>query len=160
MAHDTATIERWLDGPDAMQELAARLALHLTVGDVVTLQGELGTGKTTFARGLIGALGGGDDVPSPTFTLAQVFDLADPPVWHFDFYRLNQPDEAFEIGIEEAFATAISIIEWPERAEALLPADRLHLHFRYGDAPEQRRVTIAALGTWNGRTPAIAKDLA
>ena len=153
-------IERWLDGPAATAALAARLAPHLVAGDVVALRGELGTGKTTFARALIHTLGSAEPVPSPTFTLAQIFETATATVWHFDFYRLQQPEDAFEIGIEEAFATAISVIEWPERAQALLPADRLVLQFRYGDAADERIVKITAQGAWKARLAKIAAAFA
>lgn len=160
MARDNPTIERLLNGPAATAALAAQLAPHLVAGDVVALDGELGTGKTTFARALIRALGNSEPVPSPTFTLAQIFETATADVWHFDFYRLRRAEDAFELGIEEAFATAISVIEWPERAQALLPADRLVVQLRYGDAADEREVQITALGTWQARLAKIAAAVA
>lgn len=130
--------------------LAARLAPLLRRGDVVALAGDLGAGKTSFARALLRALGHRGEVPSPTFTLVQVYELPCGPVWHVDLYRLAAPDEALELGIEEAFAEAITLIEWPERLGALLPADRLDiaLEFAGGDA---RRATISAGDSWHAR---------
>lgn len=160
MAYDNPTIERTLDGPAATRALAVQLAPYLAAGDVVALRGELGSGKTTFARGLIHALGGGEPVPSPTFMLAQIFETARATVWHFDFYRLQKPEDAFELGIEEAFGSAISVVEWPERAQALLPADRLVLQFRYGDAPDERVVRLTAHGAWRARLAKIAAAVA
>ena len=92
---------------------------------MIALKGELGAGKTTFARAFIRARGGGEAVPSPTFTLVQIYEIGDVPIWHFDAYRLRDPDEAWELGIEDAFRDGISLIEWPERLGPLLPARRL-----------------------------------
>ena len=95
--------------------LGARLAAHLAPGEAVLLIGELGMGKSTLARGLIRALAGRDeDVPSPTFTLVQFYET-DPPVAHFDLYRLTRPDEAAEIGLDEALDEGVVLIEWPQR---------------------------------------------
>lgn len=117
--------------------LGAILATQARRGDVIALAGPLGAGKTTLARGFIQKLTPGDEeVVSPTFTLVQVYDTADVPIWHFDLYRLNKADDALELGFEEALATGISLIEWPERLGALLPAARLE-------------VTLSSLG--NGR---------
>src|SRR5579884_1615816 len=118
---------RVIDLPDeaATTALAARLAEQARPGDVIALRGDLGSGKTTFARAFIRALGGGEEVPSPSFTLVQLYELAAATVWHFDLYRLRSPEEAWELGIEEAFAGGIALIEWPERLGALLPERRL-----------------------------------
>src|ERR1043165_7946856 len=111
------------DLPDerATASLAARLAALARPGDVIALNGELGAGKTSFARAFIRARGADEDVPSPTFTLAQAYELPDATVWHFDCYRLRDPEEAWELGIEDAFREGISLIEWPERLGTLLP---------------------------------------
>src|SRR5207302_8993725 len=111
----------------ATAALAARLAALARPGDVIALRGELGAGKTTFARAFIAARGGGGDVPSPTFTLAQLYETGDATIWHFDFYRLRHPEEAWELGIEDAFHDGISLIEWPERLGALVPVRRLEI---------------------------------
>lgn len=127
-----------LDGPEATAALAARIAGIARVRDVIALAGDLGSGKTAFARAFIRARGrANEDVPSPTFTLVQTYDTmageitpnstADQPltIWHFDLYRLQAPEEAFELGIEDAFAEGISLIEWPERLGTLLPSRSL-----------------------------------
>jgi tRNA threonylcarbamoyladenosine biosynthesis protein TsaE len=105
--------------------LGARLAGEAARGDVFALKGALGAGKTTLARGFIRALTTPEEeVPSPTFTLVQGYDSRKGPLWHFDLYRLEDPEEAWELGIEDAFADGISLIEWPERLGPLLPARR------------------------------------
>jgi tRNA threonylcarbamoyladenosine biosynthesis protein TsaE len=136
--------------------LAARLAPLLRRGDVVTLSGDLGSGKTSFARALLRALGHRGEVPSPTFTLAQVYDVAPCPLWHLDLYRLTAADEALEIGIEEALAEAITLIEWPEVAGALLPAGRLDIRFDFAASETVRRVTLTGRGDWLRRLAALA----
>ena len=154
-APDAGTIA--LGDEAATAAFAARLAPLLRPGDVVALTGELGAGKTSFARSLLRALGQEGEVPSPTFTLVQIYETAAGPLWHVDLYRLAGPDEALELGIEEAFAEAIVLIEWPERLGALLPADRLELRidFAGGDA---RRVAIAGQGGWRDRARRLATN--
>ncbi len=139
--------------------LAASLAPHLRAGDVIALEGELGTGKTTFARGLIAALGGVGEVPSPTFTMVQAYDTAPAPLWHFDLYRLATPADAYELGIEEAVATAISVVEWPDRLGALLPRDRLDVRLAFDAEPDVRRVRLVGHGAWAARLAAIESAL-
>ncbi len=128
-------IERPLADLDDTRALARALAVHLDRGDVVALGGALGTGKTSFARFLIEALSvrAGvpvpGEVPSPTYTLVQVYDAGPLTVWHFDLYRLDRPEDALELAIEEAFNDAVSLIEWPERLGPYLPGDRLEIGF-------------------------------
>src|ERR1700745_1141479 len=100
-----------VDLPDALAPRAAGAAPP----DIIALKGDLGTGKTVFARAFIRACGNEDEVPSPTFTLVQVYDGGPSGISHFDLYRIRAPDEAWELGIEDAFAAGISLIEWPER---------------------------------------------
>src|SRR5712692_3394231 len=136
-----------LELPDeaATAELAARIAALACAGDVIALKGELGAGKTSFARAFIRARAGHDEiVPSPTFTLAQPYDFADVTVWHFDCYRLRDPEEAWELGIEDAFRDGISLIEWPERLGPLLPARRLEITLSPGATPAARWAAIDA----------------
>ena len=149
-----------LDLPDeaATAALAARIAAAAAPGDVIALRGDLGAGKTSFARAFIRARGGDGPVPSPTFTLAQRYELATGPVWHFDFYRLKRPEEAWELGIEEAFAEGISLIEWPERAAAALPADRLEITLLPGSTQDGRRAEISGGPRWAARLAALAAD--
>lgn len=145
-----------VDLPDekATSALAARLAALAAPGDVVALKGELGAGKTSFARAFIRARGGDETVPSPTFTLVQTYDLAGGSVWHFDLYRLRLPDEAWELGIEDAFRDGISLIEWPERLGDLLPARRLEVGLEFGPAPAVRRATLTG-DAWAARLAGI-----
>lgn len=155
-AIETAAVE--LENESETAALATRLAARAAAGDVLALKGELGAGKTSFARAFIRALGGGEEVPSPTFTLVQVYDTAPAPVWHLDCYRLKSPEEAWELGIEEAFAGGISLIEWPERLGPLLPARRLELRIDFAERPQARRVTITAGPEWRRRLAGIAPD--
>ena len=152
-----------LDLPDeaATASLAARVAACARVPDVIALCGGLGAGKTAFARAFLRARSGGaaiGEVPSPTFTLVQTYDLPGGPVWHFDLYRLVRPEEAWELGIEEAFAAAISLIEWPDRLGALLPVDRLEVALEPGDQPSARRATLTGSGAWRERVAGLDRD--
>ncbi len=147
-----------VDLPDeaATAALAARIAAVAIAGDVIALKGELGSGKTSFARAFIRARGGGGEVPSPTFTLVQVYELADASIWHLDCYRLRQPDEAWELGIEDAFHDGISLIEWPERIAALLPRDRLEITLLPGAAPGMRRAQLSGGANWDPRLAGVS----
>lgn len=138
----------------ATSSLGARLARVLRLGDFLALTGPLGAGKTTLARGLIRAWTGDPDLeaPSPTFTLAQIYEGPGGALWHMDLYRLKSPEEALEIGLEEALATALCVVEWPERLEALLPASRVDLVLQtIGD---ERRAQIH----WSGDAVARRRE--
>lgn len=112
----------------ATAQLGALVAPHLKTGDVVYLQGNLGMGKSALARGLIRALTNLDqDVPSPTFTLIQSYPTAAFELLHLDLYRLKAPEEAYELGLDEALAHAVLVIEWPERLAHLGFDDRLDI---------------------------------
>jgi tRNA threonylcarbamoyl adenosine modification protein YjeE len=117
----------------ATAQLMADLALLIGPGDVITLSGDLGAGKTTAARALIRYLAGDDtlEVPSPTFTLAQSYELGPFVVLHADLYRINDPGELEEIGLAPLPDGAVALIEWPERAAELLPADRIDIALSY-----------------------------
>lgn len=156
---ETRRTDRDLPDLAATQTLAAALAVLLRPGDIVALSGELGSGKTTLARAIIGALAErlhvpAEEVPSPTFTLVQVYDFPGLAVWHFDLYRLRQPEEAYELGIEEAFAAAVSLVEWPERLGALLPRERLDVRLEFTNG-EKRRARLEGYGTWAARIGAL-----
>jgi tRNA threonylcarbamoyladenosine biosynthesis protein TsaE len=127
---------------------------------VIGLAGPLGSGKTSFARAFIRARGSGnEEVPSPTFTLVEIYAPAGkPPVWHFDLYRLAGPEDAYELGIEEAFATAISLIEWPERLGPLLPAEHLMITLTPGEEETVRRGEMTGSANWHERLEEIAHD--
>jgi len=139
----------------ATRALAARLAPHLRPGDVVTLRGDLGAGKTALARFLIRHLAGdeAEEVPSPTFTLVQTYEHLTPPIWHFDLYRLTDPGEVVELGWEEA-REACALVEWPERLGPLLPRDRLDVQMIL-DGPSARKAVITGYGAWADRAAGI-----
>lgn len=110
-----------LPDEDATARLGAWLADHMQGGEALLLEGPIGAGKSHLARALIRArLGRMEDVPSPTFTLVQVYE-ADVEIWHADLYRLTHPDEALELGLEQAFGHAICLVEWPDRLGSALP---------------------------------------
>lgn len=134
----------------ATASFAAQLSPLLAVGDTLLLEGDIGAGKSAFARALIRArLGRLEDVPSPTFTLVQTYEAADGDIWHCDLYRLTHPDEAFELGLEEAFETAICLIEWPDRLGDAAPEGALHLAFLAGDAAHE--ITVSGADPWGKR---------
>jgi tRNA threonylcarbamoyladenosine biosynthesis protein TsaE len=107
----------------ATEQLGATLAARLQPGDIVALKGPLGAGKTTLARAILRAAANVPDliVPSPTFTLVEVYETPRGIFWHFDLYRLESPEQVFELGWEEALAEGIVLIEWPERLGEILP---------------------------------------
>ena len=157
-------LESDLPDPDKTGRIAGVLARIVRSGDVLALWGDLGAGKTTFARGFIGALSGGEEVvPSPTFTLVQTYPAviagAAAEVWHFDFYRLKRPADAYETGIEEAFAGGISLIEWPDRLGSLLPRRRLDVTLAPGASADSRRLTLAGGQDWAVRLAPIKASL-
>ncbi|OHC74725.1 MAG: tRNA (adenosine(37)-N6)-threonylcarbamoyltransferase complex ATPase subunit type 1 TsaE [Rhodospirillales bacterium RIFCSPLOWO2_12_FULL_58_28] len=148
----TDHIELDLTDEAATDRLAVWLAGMARVGDVIALRGELGCGKTAFARAFIRARAKRqEEVPSPTFTLLQTYDLDGGMVHHFDLYRLNAAEEALELGIEEAFAEGISLIEWPERLGGFLPKVRLDVALAYAEKPEARHLTLTGYGDWPDR---------
>jgi tRNA threonylcarbamoyladenosine biosynthesis protein TsaE len=142
----------------ATAALAARIAAMATPGDIIALKGDLGTGKTAFARAFIRAWLNQEEVPSPTFTLVQVYDVGPTAIWHFDLYRIRTPEDAWELGIEDAFVEGISLIEWPERLGPLLPDRRLELNFAFGDDPGARRIAVDPGKGWQARLAMIAAD--
>ena len=151
---------------DATTALGRAVAPRLEPGEAVLLYGPLGMGKSTLARGLIRALAGEDeDVPSPTFTLVQFYDShapeRGPPIAHFDLYRLTRPEEAFEIGLDEALDVGAALIEWPERlgddpARALGP-DRLTITLE--ERGEGRHATVSGAGAWAEKIADLLESL-
>lgn len=143
-----------LPGLEAVDRLGRAIAARLQPGDVVALRGDLGAGKTTLARAILAALGHEGDVPSPTFTLVQSYDLKDMAIAHFDLYRLKTPDEIVELGFDDTLLAGAALIEWPEQAEPYLPDERLDVRL---DA-EPRQVHLDGHGRWSALTGDIIRD--
>lgn len=141
-----------LSDPADTAHFGARLATRLRPGDVVTLSGPLGVGKTALARGLLHALGHGGDVPSPSFAIVQPYEDLDPPIWHVDLYRIEDRSELDELGLEAA-ADGVMIVEWPERAGDGAWPEALALSLDFAEAGA-RRLTAAVPPSWQGRWPA------
>jgi tRNA threonylcarbamoyl adenosine modification protein YjeE len=141
-----------LAGPAATEAVAARLAPHLRAGDVLLLEGPIGAGKTHFARALIGALQRAagqavEEVPSPSYTLVQGYAAGGLEIWHADLYRLSDPSELAELGLEAGFASGLVLIEWPDRLGAPPPqALTLRLEDWPEGGPDARRLTLRAAG--------------
>ncbi|MEP2642656.1 tRNA (adenosine(37)-N6)-threonylcarbamoyltransferase complex ATPase subunit type 1 TsaE [Roseobacter sp.] len=134
-----------LDSSDATAQVAATLGPNLTPGDTVLLTGDVGAGKTHFARHLIQSiLVSPEDVPSPTFTLVQTYDTTLGALWHTDLYRITTDTELDELGLPDAFETAICLIEWPDRLDVLTPQDALALTLSQGPSDDSRHLTA----TW------------
>ena len=140
-----------LAGEPATIAAGERLAKLLRPGDVITLAGDLGAGKTTLVRGLLHALGHQGEVPSPSFAIVQPYDDVGPPVWHVDLYRLSDPADLAELGLD-SFGDAVLVVEWPELAGqgAWPEALRLTLEIL---GPKRRRLTAEVPAAWEGRWP-------
>ena len=142
------------EGPEAMTAFGHSLARLLKGGDVITLEGGLGAGKSTLARGLISRIlddagMASDDIPSPTFTLVQPYpwpDETDPgrEIWHFDLWRLDGPDEVIELGFDEALSRHAMIIEWPDRLAGLMPTHALEIKIEPSHDGEARQLSLHA----------------
>lgn len=148
--------ELYLADEAATASLARAIAALARRGDLIALFGELGAGKTAFARAFINAIPHPDkvipeEVPSPTFTLVQVYERSPAPVWHIDLYRIDHPEDAYEIGLEEALADGITLIEWPERLGPLLPRARLDVNLAFAANPQARIATISGSADWQRR---------
>jgi tRNA threonylcarbamoyladenosine biosynthesis protein TsaE len=147
-----ATLTLPLPDEAATAALGARLAKACRRGDVIALEGDLGAGKTTLARGLIRALAGPEtEVPSPTFTLVQTYDTPRLAIWHFDLYRLESAAEARELGLDEAM-DGLTLLEWPSRLGKLLPATRLEVRLSFEG--EGRIARLADHSDWSTRIDA------
>ena len=133
-----------LDNGDATTILAQNIARTLSPGDVLLLEGPIGAGKTHFARSLIQSLLlAPEDVPSPTFTIVQIYDVAVGELWHADLYRLSHVDEIEELGLLAAFEEAVCLVEWPDRLEELRPDTALNVRFSLvSDRDDARRVEV------------------
>lgn len=145
------TISIPLPTAEIAADLAMQVAAHLCAGDCMLLSGPVGAGKTHFARSVIQTmLERLEDVPSPTFTLVQTYDTSKGEVWHADLYRLSHIDELGELGLEDAFDTSITLIEWPDRLGDLRPARCLELAFSIPDLDTDLRILdVTANGSWD-----------
>lgn len=151
--------------PEDTAAFARALAPGLRAGDVLLLEGQIGGGKTHFARALIQArlLADGapvEDVPSPTFTLVQTYDTGQVEIWHADLYRLTHPDEVEELGLVDAFSDAICLVEWPDRLGDLAPDGALVLSFAPGEGADTRVVEARSEAPeWAERLGALVDDI-
>jgi tRNA threonylcarbamoyladenosine biosynthesis protein TsaE len=136
----------------AMRAAGAALAPLLKAGDIVTLDGSLGAGKTTLVRGLLAALGHAGEVPSPSFAIVQPYEDLDLPVWHADLYRIEQPGELDELGLESVLDDGALLVEWPDRAGPGAFAGALALSLEML-ADGARRLTVEVPAAWEGRWP-------
>src|ERR1700745_1108087 len=149
--NEPATFSVALANEAATAHLMSDLALLMGPGDVIALSGDLGAGKTAAARAMIRYLADDDslEVPSPTFTLAQTYELPPFPVLHADLYRINDASELDEIGLSPLPAGTVALIEWPERAGGTLPPDRIDIAL--GHRPELDATTRSADVTGHGK---------
>jgi tRNA threonylcarbamoyladenosine biosynthesis protein TsaE len=137
----------------ATRAAGAALAPSLRPGDVILIDGALGAGKTTLVRGLLEALGHHGEVPSPSFAIVQPYDDLALPLWHVDLYRIDNPSELEELGLETVLGDGVLVVEWPERAGAgAWPPQALTLSLAARD--DGSRVLTATAGQgWEGRWP-------
>ncbi|MBB3763693.1 tRNA (adenosine(37)-N6)-threonylcarbamoyltransferase complex ATPase subunit type 1 TsaE [Sphingomicrobium lutaoense] len=136
----------------ATAELGANLARRLRPGDVITLSGGLGVGKTTLVRGMLRALGHEGEVPSPSFAIVQPYEHLNPPVLHVDLYRLEDPEELMELGLD-MMGDGVLLIEWPEHGGEGAFADALRLNIAMEEGEGMRRLTWTVPSGWEGRWP-------
>lgn len=137
-------VSRHLKSADETAAMAKQVSKVLQAGDVLLLEGSLGAGKSHFARTAIQErLGYAEDVPSPTFTLVQVYEAEGLEIWHCDLYRLTDPESALELGLDEAFDTAACLIEWPSRLEGMVPRDAVTLSLQMCKADGERDASFS-----------------
>ena len=156
------SVWRQLSRPQDTAQLGALIAGHLQPGDAVCLQGPLGAGKSTLARGAIRALTRPDEeAPSPTFTLAQTYEGPRLTLTHFDLYRVRSSDEILELGLEEALDRGAVLIEWPERLGGDPPVNRLDIELRLlpGASTKGRLARLSGRGVWIERANELIRQL-
>ena len=140
----------------ALAALAGRIAALARPGDLIALEGDLGAGKTSFARAFINALQDApEEVPSPTFTLVQQYETRAGTVLHADLYRIADRSETDALGLIDALGDAILLVEWPDRLPPVRPAGLLTVRLDFGESPDSRRVTLVGAGRWQ----ALLKEL-
>jgi tRNA threonylcarbamoyladenosine biosynthesis protein TsaE len=142
----------FLNDEAATLAFATKLAALLPCNQLISMHlvGNLGAGKTTFSRGLIQALGHQGNVKSPTYTLVERYDLGGRPVYHFDLYRLADPEELLYLGIEDYFDDkALCLIEWPDKGEPIIPQADLSIELSYAEAGRNLKITAHSAATEN-----------
>lgn len=140
-----------LEDERATERMGAAIAALARAGDVITLSGPLGVGKTVLARGLIAALGHSGEVPSPSFSIVQPYEDVNPPIWHVDLYRIEDASELDELGLDSA-VDAVLLVEWPDRAGDDAWPDALRLSLDFGQNGD-RSLTVHVPPAWEGRWP-------
>ncbi len=150
------------DDAEGTRALAGAMAPHLGHGDVLVLTGDLGAGKTCFTQGLGAALGVTERITSPTFTIVSEYE-GRLPLHHLDVYRLDDPDDTLDLDLPELLEAGVTVVEWGERIDAVLPASRATVELRFDDGdrdPDGRQVRIGLHGPrWLARRAALARDL-
>ena len=136
----------------ATEALGRLLARAARAGDVITMSGPLGVGKTALARGFLGALGHEGEAPSPSFAIVQPYEDLEPPVWHVDLYRIDDPSDLVELGLDDIRADGVLIVEWPENGDASAWPEALGLSLNVGEDGE-RALTAHVPSAWEGRWP-------
>lgn len=160
LAHDLAVTVS-LASPEATAGCARAIAELLVPGDTILLEGPIGAGKSHFCRAAIRQMlereGREEDIPSPTFTLMQTYELSDAEVWHADLYRLTDPGQLIELGLDDAFETAITFVEWPDRLGPSTPQNALQITLAPGATEDARSARITASDPkWNKLLPLLA----
>ncbi|MCT4635227.1 MAG: tRNA (adenosine(37)-N6)-threonylcarbamoyltransferase complex ATPase subunit type 1 TsaE [Rickettsiales bacterium] len=142
--------EIYLDDIEQTKAFAALIAKHLSPGDVVTFSGNLGAGKTSFIKYMINSISQGEvEVTSPSFNLLHIYEQNILEIWHFDLYRLKDIDEIYELGIEDAFIKGVSLIEWPEIIDKILPNNRLEIKLSFANKEKARIVNLVGFLKWS-----------
>ncbi len=139
------------ESPAGTRALGERLAKHLRAGDVILLEGELGAGKSELARGIAKGLGVAETVTSPSFTILNVYDSGRIPLYHFDWYRVEDEEELYELGLDEFLGgDGAALVEWPERCPDAVPETCLRIRIE-AVGENRRRLTCEALGGFRGK---------
>jgi len=144
---------------DELKLLAKNISDQIKKSDVILLKGQLGSGKTTFAKFLVSALSGKEEiVQSPTFNLVLTYGLKNYTVWHFDLYRLSNIEEVWDLGIDEAISNGVSVIEWPEIIQEFFKENYLEIIFSHVDLNDSRMISIKCFGDWVGRLSKLKRE--
>ena len=144
--------------PGETRDLASRLASLLQGGDVLVLQGDLGAGKSEFTRGLAKGLGISGPIPSPSFTILNVYEDGRLPLYHYDFYRLESSEELYEMGLEEYLEMqGVSVIEWPEKCPDAIPSCHLLIRIRHQEG-DRREIHVSEQGGFHPVSTLLSHD--